>query len=66
MIAVKTQIFYKKPDPFKPIECPICHKMFVKAPQHIYKLTLKDKNKDFFVCTYGCMCRGRKNRRKWK
>lgn len=35
--------------------CPVCGKMFVPTPEHRYVLDRQP------VCTWGCLCRGRKN-----
>jgi hypothetical protein len=34
--------------------CPICHKVFIPAPLHMYKIGRKDRQK--MVCSYKCRC----------
>lgn len=35
--------------PLRETQCPICGKLFIAAPQHIYKV------KDSKVCSWGCV-----------
>jgi C4-type Zn-finger protein len=37
--------------------CPVCGKVFIPAPEHIYKI---GKFKDKLVCSYGCRCKWEK------
>ena len=34
------------------LTCPVCGKVFLPAPQHIYK----DKRSSKRVCSWGCVC----------
>ena len=45
-------------------ECPICHKIFVPAPEHIYR----DKRvwRGGFVCSYGCMLKSEQMKKEMK
>ena len=38
--------------PWKERVCPICHKIFIPAPLHIYKTKYKSK----LICSYKCRC----------
>lgn len=38
---------------FEPIECPVCGKLFVPAPQHMYYTTNKFSKK-IYQCSYSC------------
>lgn len=36
------------------VTCPICHKRFIPAPQHVYKT--QDKRR--YICSYHCVLEG--------
>lgn len=36
-------------------KCPVCGKLFVPAPMHIYNAQMKKYSKKALVCSYGCM-----------
>ena len=38
--------------PFREIHCPVCGKLFVCRPEHVYKIKKKDRWRN--VCTWGC------------
>lgn len=40
-------------------KCPICGKVFIPAPQHIYK-----GEKGRLVCSWGCVCKYEREREK--
>jgi hypothetical protein len=39
-------------DVFSEIKCPVCGKMFIPAPKHVYK----DRNRKIRVCSWKCVC----------
>ena len=42
---------------FVPVKCPICGKMYIPAPEHVYR----NYNGKKLVCSYKCSCQSRKD-----
>lgn len=37
------------------VKCPVCGKVFIPSPEHVYKVYLKGYNAYKKVCSYHCM-----------
>lgn len=46
----------KRRDVFCEVKCPVCGKMYIPAPEHIYK----DKRTPRRVCSWKCVCESEK------
>lgn len=52
----KRKYIYAQGVGFVSVKCPICGKMFVPAPEHVYR----NYNGKKLVCSYACSCQSRK------
>ena len=52
----KRKYIYAQGAGFTPVKCPICGKMYIPAPEHVYR----NYNGKKMVCSYACSCRSRK------
>ena len=52
----KSKYNYAQGVEFVPVKCPICGKMYIPAPEHVYR----NYNGKKMVCSYACSCQSRK------
>lgn len=52
----KSKYNYAQGVGFVPVKCPICGKMYIPAPEHVYR----NYNGKKIVCSYACSCQSRK------
>ena len=52
----KRKYMYAQGVGFVPVKCPICGKMYIPAPEHVYR----NYNGKKIVCSYACSCQSRK------
>ena len=52
----KSKYNYAQGVGFVPVKCPICGKMYIPAPEHVYR----NYNGQKMVCSYACSCQSRK------
>ena len=52
----KSKYNYAQDVGFVPVKCPICGKMYIPAPEHVYR----NYNGKKMVCSYACSCQSRK------
>ena len=52
----KSKYNYAQGVGFVPVKCPICGKMYIPAPEHVYR----NYNGKKMVCSYACSCQSRK------
>lgn len=52
----KRKYMYAQGVGFVPVKCPICGKMYIPAPEHVYR----NYNGKKMVCSYACSCQSRK------
>ena len=52
----KSKYNYAQGVGFVPVKCPICGKMYILAPEHVYR----NYNGKKMVCSYACSCQSRK------
>lgn len=54
---IKRKYEYAQGVGFMPVECPVCHKSYVPAPEHAYR----DYTGKRLVCSYHCMLQSRRD-----
>ena len=52
----KSKYMYAQGAGFTSVKCPICGKMYIPAPEHVYR----NYNGIKLVCSYKCSCQSRK------
>ena len=52
----KSKYNYAQGVGFVPVKCPICGKMYIPAPEPVYR----NYNGKKMVCSYACSCQSRK------
>ena len=52
----KRKYIYAQGVGFVSVKCPICGKMYIPAPEHVYR----NYNGKKMVCSYACSCQSRK------